>query len=108
MSALWVDLGHGHRYQFFCWKPDRALNPQYAHLPDVEHFGALVAHPYADGRPGECRSAITFEGDVQRALEPEHSRWRVTSWDPLTVEPSLLCRACGDHGFIRGGKWVPA
>jgi hypothetical protein len=26
----------------------------------------------------------------------------------LTVSPSLLCRTCGNHGFIRDGRWVPA
>lgn len=26
----------------------------------------------------------------------------------LTVEGSLLCTDCGDHGFIREAKWVPA
>ena len=31
----------------------------------------------------------------------------LVAYDPLTVAPSLLC-ACGDHGFIRDGKWVPA
>lgn len=28
--------------------------------------------------------------------------------DPLHIEASVLCPACGDHGFIRGGRWVPA
>jgi hypothetical protein len=29
--------------------------------------------------------------------------------DPLHVEPSVLCPAgCGDHGFIREGRWVGA
>lgn len=27
---------------------------------------------------------------------------------PLHVEPSLLCGACGSHGFIRGGVWTDA
>ena len=35
------------------------------------------------------------------------ARWTLVAYDPLTVAPSLLC-ACGDHGFIRDGKWVPA
>lgn len=30
--------------------------------------------------------------------------WRVVSLDPLHIEPSLLC-GCGNHGFIRNGKW---
>lgn len=29
------------------------------------------------------------------------------SVDPLTISPSLLCVGC-IHGFVRGGKWVPA
>jgi hypothetical protein len=32
----------------------------------------------------------------------------ITSTEPLTVEGSLLCPDCGDHGFIRAGQWVPA
>jgi hypothetical protein len=46
-----------------------------------------------------------------------NSRWvdlvsgthhRLISEDPLHIEPSLLCEFCGDHGFIRDGRWVPA
>lgn len=35
-------------------------------------------------------------------------RHSLISRDPLHVEPSILCRSCGDHGFIREGKWVSA
>lgn len=28
--------------------------------------------------------------------------------EPLHVEPSILCSACNDHGFIRGGAWQSA
>ncbi len=46
--------------------------------------------------------------------------WQLVSLHPIHVEPSLLCKApmppgddgqprsCGDHGFVRGGVWVPA
>lgn len=34
--------------------------------------------------------------------------WDLVSEEPLTLSPSLLCLACGHHGFIRDGKWVPA
>jgi hypothetical protein len=33
--------------------------------------------------------------------------WDVVSLEPLTLAPSLLCRACGHHGWIRDGVWVP-
>lgn len=39
---------------------------------------------------------------------PESIRWKLESLEPLTLSPSLLCRWCGKHGFIREGKWVPA
>jgi hypothetical protein len=32
--------------------------------------------------------------------------WQVTQVEPLTVSPSIDCRACGTHGFITNGAWV--
>ena len=34
--------------------------------------------------------------------------WDLVSEEPLAVAPSVLCTACGHHGFIREGRWVPA
>jgi hypothetical protein len=34
--------------------------------------------------------------------------WTITQKDPLTVEPSILCGACGVHGFFRNGAWTNA
>jgi hypothetical protein len=48
--------------------------------------------------PGWCVGGITFGG----------TGWTLESKEPLTVSPSLLCRSCGSHGFIRDGKWVQA
>lgn len=103
-----MDLGHGHTARFFEWAPDRDLNPQYANMPDVPRAGLLVEHPMASA-PGEmCKSAIHFDLPETRHLVSDRARWQVESWEPLTLSPSLLCRRCGDHGFIRGGVWVPA
>jgi hypothetical protein len=33
---------------------------------------------------------------------------QLVSAEPLHLEPSLLWRCCGRHGWIRGGRWVPA
>lgn len=38
-------------------------------------------------------------------LDPERG-WTVTSTDPLTVTPSILCTGCGTHGFITNGAWI--
>lgn len=111
-----LDLGHDHTLRFTSWSPDRALNPQYDGIPDVKRYGAIIRH-----RPGPhpiipvdneyfsgwCEGGVTFDGEVQRQISPNHPRWAVESWEPLTISPSVLC-SCGDHGFVRNGQWVPA
>jgi hypothetical protein len=100
------DLGDGHRGEYSAWAPDRELNPHRAHLPDVEKYGLLIFHTSAEtGEP--CAGFVTFAGEVQREVAPEATVWDVLSWDPLTISPSVLC-SCGDHGFIREGRWVRA
>ena len=38
---------------------------------------------------------------------PDHHH--LVEAEPLTISQSLLCpQGCGTHGYIRGGKWVPA
>lgn len=34
-------------------------------------------------------------------------KWDLVQAEPLTVAPSILCRACGLHGFLRAGRWAP-
>lgn len=104
-EILPMDLGHGVRAGFVQWSPDRELNPQYDGIPDVEKFGLIYTHA---GRLGPCEGSITFAGDVASTLVPKRPTWEVQCWEPLTLWPSLLCRRCGHHGFVREGKWVPA
>jgi len=106
-----LDLGDNHLLWFTQWAPDRALNPQFALVPDVPRWGAIVSHLPPSVPPeapvvSPCYSGVTFHGPVQERIAPEDSMWTVESLDPLTLSPSLLCRACGDHGFIRAGRWV--
>jgi hypothetical protein len=109
VTAERIGLGDGHWLRYVSWGPDRVLNPQYAELPDVEKWGAIVGHPLRPGDAqctwlGECQGSVTFDATVQRQLEAGPF-WQVESWEPLTLSPSLLCH-CGDHGFIRDGHWV--
>lgn len=87
-----------------------ALNPQWAHLAHLirttPHWGANVYHLRPDG--SECVSFITFDTELTRAAGDPGEKWQVKKWEPLTISPSLLCRACGDHGHIREGRWVKA
>ena len=105
-----LDLGDDHFLNFTRWDPDLALNPQWAHLADLTkstpHYGAIVRHK-ANTETGWCEGSITFDTELTRQMKTPHPFWKVESWEPLTCSPSLLC-GCGDHGFIRGGKWVRA
>lgn len=112
-----LDLGSGVTLRFVSWAPDRALNPQYADLPDVERYGAIISHEHVPC-PGDdlgagvdakvtCEGYVTFDGEAQRRLDPDRPRWKVESWEPLTLSPSIQS-PCGFHGFVRQGRWVPA
>lgn len=78
---------------------DRVATPRYV---DGELLGFAITHP--------CKSPVhTNEG----AWIPTHKDvgehgWKAVSLDPLTIAPSILCRICGDHGFVRDGGWVVA
>lgn len=109
-----VDLGGGHSYVLTVWSPDRELNPQYEDIEDCDPYGAIVFHTnLVTGEP--CAGAIVFDGETQRKLEPDRKLWGLNSLEPLDVEGSVLCRyarvgeaECGDHGYIREGRWVVA
>lgn len=101
-----LDLGDGHTLRWIEWDPDPELNPQYADLPPEEfHHGAIVSHTKPDG--SYCEGAVTLDSPRSRRITGPHAFWTVQSRDPLTLSPSLLCD-CGDHGFIRDGRWVRA
>jgi hypothetical protein len=102
------DLGSGHTAEKFGWWPERDLNPQYDGMPDVEWAGVTIAHPDLRDPSKTCKSALTFDlPSCEHLADPEH-RWTVVSFDPLTITPSVLCRTCGDHGYITEGRWVAA
>lgn len=79
------DIGHGVAIAFANYKGTRA--------------GIQYTHP--DGKGGECSGWAPF-------LSYSKNGWTVEQEEPLTLSPSLLCRICGHHGFIRNGRWVPA
>lgn len=103
-----IDLGDGHRLWFTAWSPGpRELNPQYEGIPPEPRYGAIIAHGPTCYSGATFRTP-TFEALVARGFGKAEACWRVESWDPLTISPSLLCLTCGDHGFIRAGRWVRA
>ena len=77
----WQDIGHGVRI--------------------AKHYvdGLFVGVAYVHGDECEGYAVVKREGSLV---------WSVLQEEPLTLSPSLLCLACGHHGFIREGRWVPA
>lgn len=117
MTGDRVDIGHGHEISEFTWQPDRDLNPQWEDVPDVDVCGVQVWHwrPSADGTATQerCVGAVWFDTPEVREMlaaigQTDRWVWTVERADPLTLSPSIACRSCGDHGYIRDGCWVPA
>lgn len=87
------DIGHGVTIQFTTWG-------------DHDPCGLLEEHRTPAGQ--ECGGGVLFDLPGVREAFPNHPVWTLVSLDPLTLSPSLLCTACGHHGFIREGRWVPS
>lgn len=76
--------------------PGRVATPRYI---DGTLYGFDVTHPCSAPsirRAGSWIPTLTDSG------------WTLVTLEPLTLSPSLSCRVCGDHGWIRDGHWVPA
>lgn len=110
----WIDLGDGHAYKFLVWSPDFEIAEnaaKWAHLSvligEQPIVGAIVRHQ-CKTETGLHEGAIHFKTELTEAgpFKDGHT-WDVICWEPLHIEPSLQSHcACGDHGFIRGGKWA--
>lgn len=98
-----MNLRHDHIGFKVQWAPDRDLNPGLEDKPDIPWCGLIIEHFTPLGEA--CVSHITF--DLPGTADWNNHKWEVVSFDPLHVEPSILCD-CGDHGFIRNGQWEPA
>lgn len=101
-----LDLGNDHWLRWLSWAGSD--DPRFAHLPPVDRYGGIILHPNrTTGAP--CFGGIWFTSEMQRLVDPQVATWDVSSWEPLTISPSVLCGAagCGDHGYIRDGRWMP-
>lgn len=88
-----IGLGHGHFYS-------RYVND------DGDWIGIIDHHQKPDG--SQCGGGSVLFDVPANAGFADSNKWTLVSEDPFHLEPSLLCRICGDHGFIRDGKWVLA
>jgi hypothetical protein len=81
-----IDIGHG-------------ISIEVRGVPGVA-AGLDYVHHSPTGARHESHVPFNQHGETQG--------WDVLSTEPLTLSPSLRCRRCGHHGFIRDGRWVPA
>lgn len=103
-----LDLGSEHRLQFYGWNPSGARGEQSAEWPAVERLGALISHPDARDPEHRCEGSLVFDVPGSEHHAAPDDRWTVVSWEPLELAPSVLCPVCGDHGYVRAGRWEAA
>ena len=88
-----LDIGGGHKIEFLDWQGETA--------------GIVDWHRNKDGE--WCCGWVAFRQSKWGAqFKAGDVGWNVVQREPLTLSPSLLCKTCGDHGFINEGKWVQA
>lgn len=97
-----LDLGDKHWLQFWSWNARVSSDPEGPTRGQPWH-GAIVVHEKDDGKM--CEGSVTWEPGHQ----PDSRTWDIEGepGEHMTLSPSLLCH-CGDHGYIRDGKWVRA
>lgn len=99
-------------------KPENfGLEPNVAHdigggstMTLCEYQGEIVGltEAHRDQAGNVCMGFVRFEGTRVGYGASNAATWKVEQANPLTISPSVLCRSCGNHGFIRNGRWVPA
>ena len=106
-----TDLGSGHSIMIAVWDPDLELNPDCVKYKDNLPLkcSGIIRHQLPGVNPGTqggyCEGVVTFDSPIAREVF-SGPFWTVESWNQLTLSPSILCRSCGDHGYIKQGKWV--
>ena len=87
-KGVWQDLGSGH----------------YAALYANRH-AVLEVHRTPEGK--WCGGFL--HTDAGACGQPDRPHWDVSSWEPLTLSPSVHCSremgGCGAHGRITAGRW---
>ena len=99
-----IALGHDHSYVFVWWTGKaEELPADHQHLLDERRAGLLVYH-----RGARCSQRCYFKSPMSDRVMPHTLTYAVSQWEPLTVDTEIVCRRCGDAGYIRAGVWVPS
>lgn len=90
------DIGHDHKIIHMTSRDD-----------DVT-YGILLWHNRPGGGPCYSSGGSILFDIPQNVHVPDTSVWQVEHENPLSLNPSLRCPECGDHGWIIDGRWAPA
>jgi len=93
-SKPYLELGDGHSLTWTRY--------------EGEICGGIIRHDKSDSPTGYCDGAFWLRGSKFIASEPNRPQRDLSGgFECPTLSPSFLCY-CGDHGWIREGKWVRA
>lgn len=89
-----------------------AVNIGTDHLLKLSRFkgevsGVQIFHKRPDGTQCHVYHWVTLK---DRSWDREFKgglaiTWEVVQDEPLTLKGSIKCQYCGDHGYVRDGKW---
>lgn len=107
-----LDLGRDHwaHREFRLADGSIVAYPRDAEIPEGAIFVGIHERHRKVGGEGWCGGWIGFS-NVPDPVDDHHrqnSKHQLVHVDPLTCAPSLACRGCPSHGFIRNGKWEDA
>lgn len=89
-----LDLGDGH------WLTWSAFHEKTC--------GGIITHTSEKTESGLCSGAFWINDEYHKASGRTGPVWQMNGGPECpTLSPSFVCH-CGDHGFIREGKWVRA
>jgi hypothetical protein len=79
-----------------------------------ELSGGVIIHTLPEKQPGdirletECWGHFVLRYSNWAAEHPQKDTWLLTGHrETPTLSPSFLCH-CGDHGYVREGRWEKA
>ena len=89
-----LDLGDGHWIDWTSYHGQRC--------------GGIITHTTTKNEAGLCSGSFWTDSRYHIDCGKQGPVWKMAGTDEKpTFTPSFLC-ACGDHGFVRDGKWIRA
>jgi len=86
-------------------KSAKPIGPQnwMSRISDSKGKWVGIVEWHLDPQGKYCGGFVPFRGFAGTG---HAHRWDVLSEEPLTLSPSLKCNTCGNHGYIREGRWT--